>query len=178
MKLVELWLWTKKSSVCTDLKTANVSVNQSLKVLITAFQWFFFSKIEKKLRPDLISIWKYRPQRNLMKLGSHFNKQISIWVHFVKLNSFIFFSFSVLSAMIRGAHDGKQFVCTDYEEKDLDEVFESFFKIEWLIFIKQIEWIKRNYIFVSYVSTCFISLFSFSFFFWLNTKICTKYPVG
>jgi len=36
----------------------------------------------------------------------------------------------LLSAMIRGAHDGKQFVCTDYEEKDLDQVFESFFKIE------------------------------------------------
>ena len=89
-----------------------------------------------------------------MKLGSHFDKHISIWVHFVGLNSFLFFLFSVLSAMIRGAHDGKQFVCTDYEEKDLDEVFESFFKIEWLIFQNRIEWIKRSYIFViSYIST-------------------------
>ena len=61
--------------------------------------------------------------------------------------------------MIRGAHDGKQFVCTDYEEKDLDQVFESFFKIEWLIFIKRIEWIKRSYIFfISYISTFFAKI--------------------
>ena len=36
----------------------------------------------------------------------------------------------VLSAMIRGADDGKQFFVRDYEENDLDNIFNGFFKKE------------------------------------------------
>jgi hypothetical protein len=36
----------------------------------------------------------------------------------------------VLSAMIRGAHDGQNFIVTDYKEEDLEAIFKSFFKPE------------------------------------------------
>jgi len=36
----------------------------------------------------------------------------------------------LLSAMIRGADDGKQFFVRDYEENDLDNIFNGFFKKE------------------------------------------------
>ena len=40
------------------------------------------------------------------------------------------FFFSVLSAMIRGAHDGQNIIVTDYKEEDLEAIFSSFFKPE------------------------------------------------
>ena len=35
---------------------------------------------------------------------------------------------AVLSAMIRGAHDGKQIWVSDYKEEDLDKLFKDFFE--------------------------------------------------
>ena len=44
---------------------------------------------------------------------------------------FPFFSLStVLSAMIRGAHDGENVIVTDYKEEDLEAIFRNFFKSE------------------------------------------------
>ena len=36
----------------------------------------------------------------------------------------------LLSAMIRGAHDGQNFIVTDYKEEDLEAIFQSFFNPE------------------------------------------------
>ena len=41
-----------------------------------------------------------------------------------------FFPSTVLSAMIRGAHDGENVIVTDYKEEDLEAIFQSFFKSE------------------------------------------------
>jgi hypothetical protein len=51
-------------------------------------------------------------------------------LHSTLLNVLLHFSSLVLSAMIRGAHDGQNFIVTDYKEEDLEAIFKSFFKPE------------------------------------------------